>query len=1180
MNNQDVVAFLEECRRALDVLPSKVSLGTSEEDQAEYQRCEDLLPDDLRTLIQEAKEMKWPFVPERWQYKQAVRPEDKINLQDLIGANLHELLVYLKASITVREYATAAAVVFLVDRFLYWVDASRKLLQVAKCLHKQCPTTPIAPQVVIRQARVSVNSGKLLKAEYILGSLIRNSGGTGTWSYAEESDKMLVQSVCIQIRGQILQKLGLWYEAAELIWASIVGFFELPTPDKKGIASSLGILADILVSMSDEDYQKFKSNPQIDLSLLNEFDHRLLSAAEACKLAAVYSLYTPLFVLTSVNIRGTCLLSYSFSNQCSAEKRMYYLSEAQEAFEIGLLINRDADSFTSKQQLHSLVKAAFCLTTVHKWRSGESDELCEVRRLCSEAMEKLYMYSQLPEKQDKSAFAKEIMSLVTTVTKHLQVQSFPNSDERSYVPDSYRECERKSIFNGRVSFKEIIELYSQHHASVCQAFENICRNHKIKDEPSATGVCITALKTETRNLDTIATEDTVNSKKIPKEKPKSIANKAKRILSRSDAVSEEAETETKPLPAEKNESSSKSNQALLAHQDSSSSNSWGNLSLSSNSWEEVGGPTEKDLSKSGHKGVNDILNTESSTAASDKDKQNSQGRSLKASLRVGPGGPSTIMEEGPLSSSAETRPSLKGAVVYGAATLPHPGQSGHKGVSSQSSQSESFEMIDPSAETESVTDSNMGRLAISEQKIQEGENIGKGSGMLMFGVDPEGETLDSTDEMPNYYSANANQVGSQGSQRNNPLPKATFMSSEKTVSVETTDVDPGADTADGWEPIENDLKLPPRISVPHKQASETERNSSVSALERMSSGSSFNYCDSTEEGADDNLNYILNSSQSSNSSFRSWGRSSQFSSSLSDQGSLNSTSSSFVMVNGKTKEQISEARTLEDADYQKLISGVTHDWLVQRLNGTGIFKPSRLNQAYNALLLKYSKKSGLWTAQETVVHIGDYLTVDKPGKQRNAFWIHFLHQDETLGRYVGKEYKKEKEIFYHLNDVERQMTAQYYVTEFNRSLYELSIPTQVFYLPSAVLMIMDGRSVKGCVSVEPYILGEFVKLSNNAKVVRSQYKATEYGMAFGHFTYEFTNRTEIVVDLQGWVTGSEKGEALIYLTDPQIHSLKDVSATTNFGMKGIGYFFNDQHQECNDICSRLSLTRPALPAST
>lgn len=67
----------------------------------------------------------------------------------------------LRASILVRDCAAAAAIVFLMDRFLYGLDVSGKLLQVAKGLHKLQPATPIAPQVVIRQARVSVNSGGL-----------------------------------------------------------------------------------------------------------------------------------------------------------------------------------------------------------------------------------------------------------------------------------------------------------------------------------------------------------------------------------------------------------------------------------------------------------------------------------------------------------------------------------------------------------------------------------------------------------------------------------------------------------------------------------------------------------------------------------------------------------------------------------------------------------------------------------------------------------------------------------------------------------------------------------------------------------------------------------------------------------------------------------------------------------
>lgn len=65
-----------------------------------------------------------------------------------------------------------------------------------------------------------------------------------------------------------------------------------------------------------------------------------------------------------------------------------------------------------------------------------------------------------------------------------------------------------------------------------------------------------------------------------------------------------------------------------------------------------------------------------------------------------------------------------------------------------------------------------------------------------------------------------------------------------------------------------------------------------------------------------------------------------------------------------------------------------------------------------------------------------------------------LHQTLlSLCRYVGKEYKEEKGLLHHFSDVERQMTAQYYVTEFNKRLYEQKLPTQIFYIPSAVLLV-------------------------------------------------------------------------------------------------------------------------------
>lgn len=55
----------------------------------------------------------------------------------------------------------------------------------------------------------------------------------------------------------------------------------------------------------------------------------------------------------------------------------------------------------------------------------------------------------------------------------------------------------------------------------------------------------------------------------------------------------------------------------------------------------------------------------------------------------------------------------------------------------------------------------------------------------------------------------------------------------------------------------------------------------------------------------------------------------------------------------------------------------------------------------------------------------------------------------------------------------------------------------------------------GCVTVEPYMLGDFVKLTNNTWKKDLTFQATEYGLAFGHFTYLFSGQKEVVVDLQG-----------------------------------------------------------------
>ncbi|MXQ81566.1 hypothetical protein E5288_WYG011880 [Bos mutus] len=1161
---------------------------------------------------------------------------DKANHDCKITRLAMALQASLKASILARDCATAAAIVFLSDRLLYGLDVSGQLLQVAKALHRLQPATPIAPQVVIRQARISMHAGKLLKAEYILSSLISNNGATGTWLYRNESDKVLVQSVCIQIRGQILQKLGMWYEAAELIWASIMGYLTLPQPDKKGISTSLGILADIFVSMSKKDYEKFKSNPDINLGLLKEFDHHLLSAAEACKLAAAFSPYTPLFVLTAMNIRGTCLLSYSSSEDCPPGMKNSYLYEAKEAFEIGLLTKKRDEPVTGRQELHSFLKAAFGLTTVHQRLYGEMETVRTASQLCSEAMGKLYTFSNSSRSQEREAVSQEIMSVITRVKEQLQVQSFSNLDDKSYVPEGFKRGLEKPILHGQVDFPKILEAYSQHHTSVCELFESTCGNNKNKQKGMKTGVCITDLKTETQNTDTVsAMEDkahfekgrVISSSRMAMNSQEKLRRAGRRNWAGSDAfrvsVDEDVETEAESTD-HSNGGGAVLNKSLS---DSLSSSSWSQLSgyKSSTSWEEVNYHVDdmsagRELSKEGH-----LVDTQCSTALSDEQEVNGASRaehplsselhglSLQVprddrlessqcqlhkstplatfpplsttgtSLASGggwfKGGMQEVENVGSRNTSAHSRPLFCSASWTSDSGWP-------KNMTTYPSiqEEETFETIGEFQEING--DAKDGDEEEKREEIKGG--TGPPFKDSPCWVDPEGKIAERAEDVPvGFHSVVDESLDKSSMVACNSYTPHWLVenpnSGKNGLSVKEQGIDPDASTVDEESPLLGSADVhttstcgslrPCTWKQPHVHGAQIP-SSSVSR--KTSTPVLSEDCTTTEEANEPGN--LLNCSQNSSLSSSWWLKSRAISSGSSEGENpwsfLNSSGSSFVSLPGMTKQAILEARTLQPDDFEKLLAGVRHDWLFQRLEHTGLFKSRQLHGAHSALLLKYSKKSELWTAQETVVYLGDYLHVTKKGRQRNAFWVHHLHQEETLGRYVGKEYKEQKGLWHHFTDVERQMTAQHYVTEFNKRLYEQKIHTQIFYIPSSVLLILEGKTIKGCVSVEPYMLGEFVKLSNNTKVVKTEYKATEYGLAYGHFSYEFSNHRDVVVDLQGWVTGNGKG--LIYLTDPQIHSVDQKDVTTNFGKKGIFYFFNNQHVECNEICHRLSLTRPSI----
>ncbi|XP_037116120.1 alpha-protein kinase 1 [Syngnathus acus] len=969
--------LLEKCLRAANTPATQAT----EAERHIYCSVRDSLREELALLLQEAEEMRWPFVPEKWQYKQTISADDKSNLSELVGQHLPQLLNILEAAIVAQEAHAALAVIFLVDRFLYWIDESGQLLKISKLLHKRYPDAPVAPQLVIRQARVYLNSGKLQKAEYILSHLIIDSGATGCWVYRSESDRALVQSVSLQVRGMVLQKLGLWLEAARLIWASLLGYYTLPQPDKKGIGTSLGILANILLSMNDEDFHAFKTTPDIDLSLLGDASHRLLSAAKAAKMAVAYSQYTSLYVLTNATAQGTCLLSYSFSLACPPAKRTLFLLEAKEAFEVGLLSKAEGEVITSKQELHTFIKAAYSLLVTHKWLYGASEAVTRSTKVCQEALARFYHYSR-PDAVDRDGFCAEIMRHISRVKLELQVEPFVNSDSRSFIPDTFRNVNDVLVGFTSDDFSSVLQRFQKYHLSLCTTADFKSNGQRV--DVDGAGICITAFGTTVDVLDA-----------------ESVGEAGK--------PSSECASDVSELP---DRSSSVTNANSL-------SSSWKRLSLTS--------------SGSGRSAV------------------------------------------------------------------------GHFSSSVSSHGSDKFEIIQADIPTADSDDDDPDGLSLSQLILSS-------SLSNSFGSKSSWEHISAS--LGSSRSAGIHQ-------------RAKSFESSGSVFLKTAQDCEDNDTT-GWEI----LGLP-------------------KALENFKADAGN--CSSTETSTDD----CHGTAEESIVGPQTW----------------NLGCNSCLKIHSLAHVAPARQYYLSQEDYRSLLAGVCHQCLLKRLRSEKEkFKLERYGTTHNALHLKFSKASGLWTARETCVHIGESMGLQ--GTHRTAIWVQFLHQEERLSSYVGKDYRKPTQIQFHLRDVERQMTAQYYVTEFNKSLYDKEVMAQMFFLPSEALLILDGDVIAGCITVEPFMLGQFVKLTNNIKKKNDKLPATEYGLAFGHFTYLHSECQDVVVDLQGWVTANGKG--LTYLTDPQIHSTRTPRGPSNLASSGIATFLREQHgPECNSVCRRLNL--PPVP---
>ncbi|XP_060720182.1 alpha-protein kinase 1 [Tachysurus vachellii] len=1135
MNTPELTAQLEEC-----LLLAKGDVNAADKEM--FKNVRGVLSAKLNTLLQEAVDMKWPFVEEKWQYKRSVASEDKVNTTELIGRRLHQLMAFLRASIMAAEPAWAMSTILLLDRFLYWIDGSHTLLKIAKALHMRYPETPVAPQIIIRQARVYLNTGKLQKAEYILSSLINNNGATGSWKYQRDCDRVLVQSVSVQVRGQVLQKLGLWLEAAELIWASLVGFNVLPLPDKKGIGTALGLLANNLISMNDKDFATFQKKPHINLSFLGDFNHRLLCAAQAAKMAAVYSQFCSLYVLTHMVTQGTCLLSYSFSKDCQAQSKHKYLTLAKEAFENGLLTKKEHEVVTSQQELHTLLRAAYCLATTNKWMFGPSEQVNVAVQSCKETMVLFYSYC-FKDDSDKNVLSSEVMAKLQHIKVLLKIKPFKNSDPCSFIPDSYRAIEDRPVPFTIVDFTKVMERFQKHHKSVCEAFsvQKCRRNHQDTSHAN----CITAVQTRTESFATECHNTCYKSNECQ------LGIKNKNILAMPENSDQFAETVFDTMGSEEKKPSIKSPKTnILKNSGGSSSlgSSWTSLSDNNGTSPVLVNPfccTEADDDDSVDKqNRNDGIVGKSAKTANDS---NQTGRDhpfhAKRNMHEVHGGTGESISKAS-SQVCTGLPFLAGANQ----------QQSNLALCTTLGSEENSKMnhqFDGKDKTTRASSGSISSLGSSWQSISFSKSppIGGFTEVLKDKqeVDQNCDTLPTEDEDSSgssfeYLNLSSSASSIQKEQFSPSYQTGNDASKAQTGSLDHKQLLPSTEL-DSFEFL-------------HIDQSEATQGNTTAANKHMKDHTN----DTNDIDTNDNAYECSQISEKMNK--------------CADRDQCPSNKKSRVLsnencCNGCFQGCEMGGVVLTEQDYRSLLSGVCQGCLLWRLPDKP-FKLSHYNKAYSALVLKYSKTTDSWTACETIAYVGEVLKMDVEGRQRQAFRVQYLHQELLLGSYVGKEYLKEKKIDAHLGDVERQMTAQFYVMEFNKRLYENNITTQFFYLPSEILLLLESDTILACISVEPYMLGEFVKLTNNTTKINNLHSTTDYGIAFGHFTYEFSNSQEVVVDLQGWMTANGKG--LMYLTDPQIHTIRKPKSVNNFHHNGIRKFLEDQHgKHCNSICTRAAL---------
>ncbi|KAK1778531.1 hypothetical protein QBC45DRAFT_161289 [Copromyces sp. CBS 386.78] len=240
------------------------------------------------------------------------------------------------------------------------------------------------------------------------------------------------------------------------------------------------------------------------------------------------------------------------------------------------------------------------------------------------------------------------------------------------------------------------------------------------------------------------------------------------------------------------------------------------------------------------------------------------------------------------------------------------------------------------------------------------------------------------------------------------------------------------------------------------------------------------------------------------------------------------------------------------------------DWFEETYTVEG-FSLDVMAQGCNALNAMMDRDSNI-TVSTLELTLRKHKTPFAQGALRVAS---YARTEASTNRYVVKTFKDShhSRLAYLAEDMRCQALCKAFALEFNAILDD-SHEHSIDFVVTACFK--GGGSAacsgEGCMSIERYLDGKFVKYNNNAGYVNEDLGTNPSHLAaqaFSHFTFERSRGRFLVCDLQG------VGEMM---TDPAIHTLDPERfklSGTNLGSEGFLLFF--AFHECNLLCHKLGL---------